>query len=42
VRPSFFDAMSAMHSFGVGMAEAGTSFDVSFPTIVSGGSSEEP
>ena len=40
VRPSFFDAMSAMHSFG--MAEAPTSFDISFPTIVSHGSGDEP
>jgi transitional endoplasmic reticulum ATPase len=43
VRPSFFDAMSAMHSYssGVGMAEGETSFDMSFPTIVSDGSGEE-
>ena len=42
VRPSFFDAMSAMSSFGIGVAEAGTSFDMVFPTIVSDHSGEEP
>jgi ATP-dependent 26S proteasome regulatory subunit len=40
VRPSFFDAMSAM-SFGMGMAEAGTSFAMPMNVDVSASSTEE-
>ena len=40
-RPAFFDAMSGMHSFGIAMGEGSTSFDMTFPTIVSDGSGEE-